>query len=174
MNRIGQILDCFKALEVDDEDGTPLRISLESPLAKEELAKHEESVGAELPDQFRQLLLQTNGMKLFGLAIMPIDQQVLFHHEGIIAFHNWGNGDFDCVATSTSDYPMGAVVFMNHSAAATVLICESLATWLEEVVREIREKGTLLHPSDYQHRDEQGLYRRALDGLNGVACELNS
>ena len=173
MSEIAKVLDDFRGLALEDEDGEPLEVLLESPLAEEDLDRYEQSIGVELPHEFRDLLLITNGMCLFGLAIMPVDQQTYFRDQGIIAFHNWGNGDFDCVAALPSKYNDGTVVFMNHSPDVTARIAESLSEWLEKAVLEIQGKGALLHPSDYREGREQGVYQHVLESLSGIACELN-
>jgi len=173
MSTVAKILDAFSGLTLENEDGAPLGVLLESPLASKELDRYEESIGVELPDEFRELLLITNGMNYFGLDIMPIDQQTYYRDQGIITFHNWGNGDFDCVAASPSQYPDGTVVFMNHSPDVTVALAQSISEWLKKAAREIRSKGALLHPSDYRERREQGLCQHVLEKLSGIACELN-
>ena len=173
MSSIRKTLDEVSSLALEDEDGAILKVSLESPLTIDQLAKYEASIAFDLPCELRELLLVTNGMDYFGLDIMPIDEQSCFPEQGIIAFHNWGNGDFDCIAASPSTYPDGAVVFMNHSPNVTVRIAGSLSEWLERAAGEIRETGILLHPSDYRARREPGLYQHVLASLKGIPCELN-
>ena len=173
MSSISHILDSFRNLRLEDEDGEALAFSLDPALSEAGLIAHEKVIGVRLPGQFRDLLMYANGMRLFGLDLMSTDQQSYFREHRIISFHNWGNGDFDCISTSTSPYPAGTVVFMNHSADVTVRITGLLSEWLEKAVQEIRLKGALLHPADYREKPEQGLYQHVLDNLSGVDCELN-
>ena len=173
MTTISRILDSFRNTNLEDEDGEALEFSPEPALSQAELAVHEQAKGVRFPGEFRDLLMYANGMSLFGLELMPTDQQTHFGEHGIVSFHNWGNGDFDCISISASPHPVGSVVFMNHSPEVTVGIATSLSEWLEKAVQEIRSKGALLHPADYRERPEQGMYQHVLDNLSGVDCELN-
>lgn len=176
MSSISHILDSFRNLRLEDEDGETLEFSLDPALSEVGLIAHEKVIGVRLPGQFRDLLMYANGMRLFGLDLMSTDQQSYFREHGIISFHNWGNGDFDCVATSSSAYPENAVVFMNHSPEVTVKIEDALTKWIDRAINEIRKHGTLLHPADYRTRCAQGagIYEMVLAALDGIRCELNS
>jgi len=173
MAAIEQVLGSFRSMHLEDEDGEALEFVPDSPLGQAELAAYEQAIGARLPEEFRELLLYANGMNLFGLELMPIDQQSYFGEYGIISFHDWGNGDFDCISIAASPHPVGAVVFMNHSPDVTVRIADSLSEWLEKAVQEIQAKSALLHPTDYREQAEDGMYQHVVGSLSGVDCELN-
>jgi hypothetical protein len=173
MATIYHILDSFRNMHLEDEDGEALEFSLEPALSEAELVVHEQATGMRFPLEFRDLLMYANGMNLFGLELMSTDQQTYFSEQGIMSFHNWGNGDFDCISISISSHPVGCVVFMNHTPDVTVRIATCLSEWLERAVQEIRSKGALLHPADYLNSPEQGLYQHVLESLRGVDCELN-
>ena len=168
MSTVAEILDSFRELRLENEDGFESLLELETAASKQEIQSREASWGMKLPGQLGELMQVTNGMYLFGLEIMSLGALDEFPEYGLIAFHNWGNGDFDCVTTSSSKYPAGTIVFMNHSPDVTVKVADSLAEWLTRVVQEERDGG-VAHPMDLQ---EHGVYRHVLDELKGVDCEL--
>ena len=173
MRGIREILAGLHELQVEDEDGDVVRLLVGRPVSEEALQSYEARLGGRLPGEFRDLLAFSNGMNLFGLEIMPVEGQEHFSEQGIISFHNWGNGDFDCIALCSSGHPEGAVLFMNHTPNVLVPISPSLGQWLSAVVDELNEKGAVLHPGDYFVRNEGGIYAHVLESLRGIDCELN-
>jgi len=174
MARIRDILNDFLLLSLYDEDEESVQLILNESASEKVLKEYEGRITRAVPCELRELLAMSDGLDLFGLDIMPIDRQDLFETQGLLSFHDWGNGDFDCVVLAGSCVgPEGSIVFMNHSPEVTVPIAESLEKWLLRVVEEITDKGTLLHPSDYRVRHEQGLYAGVLEALSNRDCELN-
>ena len=104
---------------------------------------------------------------------MSIGEQQYYADHGVIAFHAWGNGDFDCIATLASVHPEGSILFMNHTPHAMAHVAATLSEWIQQAVDEISVRGALLHPSDYLNCDRPGIYRPVLSALSGVDCELN-
>lgn len=176
MSQVIEILNSSQELELENEDGDALELEASTPLSEQDVKDHERRLGVEIPGQLRDLLMFSNGLLLFGQPIMSIQEQQYYPVQGLLSFHNWGNGDFDCIATSASDYPEGSVVFMNHSPEITVKIEDTLTAWLTKAIDEIRTNGALLHPRDYMTNSDsgEGLYGGVLPALAGVDCELNA
>lgn len=171
MTSIVEMLEQAQAIVLDDEDGQPLRLIFEQPCSSEAIDALERSISIRLPLELKQLLEYSNGMSLFGLRIMPLNELSFFPSSHMIAFHNWGNGDFDCISIDSSELS-GTILFMNHEPDVTVRISDSLNTWIRDAIEEISTKGALLHPSDYRHRSEAGMYSSVLRSLCGIDCEL--
>lgn len=176
MSQVIQILKSSQELGLKNEDGDILELEVSTPLSEQDVKDRESRLGFEIPEQLRDLMMFSNGLLLFGLQIMSIEEQQYYPVQGLLSFHNWGNGDFDCIATSASDYPEGSIVFMNHSPEITVKIEDTLVEWLAKATDEIRKYGALLHPRDYMTNPDfsEGLYGGVLHALAGVDSELNS
>ncbi len=175
MSHIIEILDSAMNLELEDEDGNRLKLEASVPASERDLNDREGRLGVKIPLELRDLLMFANGLSLFGQVIMSLQEQDYFSNQGLLSFHNWGNGDFDCVAASSSKYPENTVVFMNHGPEISVKIEDNLTAWFEKAINEIRERGVLLHPGDYipNSNADSGLYGGVLAALEGIDCELN-
>lgn len=173
MKGIVEIIESFRGLDLQGEDDEALELETGQPASEEELESRESTWGLRIPTELRELLLYTNGVELFGNEILAANALDGFPKQGLIVFHEWGNGDFDAVATSPSRYSEGAVVFVNHSPDVTVRITDSLSDWLLRAVDEIGKQSALLHPMDYRNKPSEGLYAHVLDELRGIDCESN-
>lgn len=175
MSELRDILALAFGGPVESEDGETLGFETHASASERQIADCEVRLGTRIPTELRDLLLFTNGASLYGCRIMSLDELHFFPVQGLIAFHDWGNGDFDCIATSTSEYAEGEVVFMNHSPDVTVRVAGSLAEWIAQVISEIKREGVLLHPADYRMRrgKSEGVYGRVLTALKDIDCELN-
>lgn len=172
MAKMKEVIAQIAELTIEDEDGEECEVELEEPASAEEITDISENIplNAELIDFY----LTTNGMLLFSDEIYDLESLDYDNENGIITIHEWGNGDFTCIATQQSKYPEGTVLFMNHSPDVLVPIANSLSDWLLKVVAEYQEKGALLHPADYfRSPQEKGLYRHVIEALRGRDCELN-
>ncbi len=169
MSHMKDIISQIVELTIEDEDGDEIGIELEEPVSAEELEILKEQIP--LNQELVDFLSLTNGMDLFSAELYDTDS--LSYESGVIVFHNWGNGDFSCIATKHSDFPEGSVLFMNHSPDILVLVASSLGEWLLKVTEEYQEKGTLMHPSDYRFRQESGVYSHVIEALRDRDCELN-
>lgn len=83
----------------------------------------------------------------------------------ILTFHNWGNGDFDCLFVG-SEFPKDSIVFMSHSENKLVIVSDSLNNWFADVIGVIKNIGTLLHPLDYKIRGSDGIYKNILKQID--------
>jgi len=172
MPNLKDVISQIAELTIEDEDGEEKGVELEEPVSVEEL----QAVLEKIP--FHKELMEfytiTNGMMLFSVEIYDIESLNYDRRSGVLTIHGWGNGDFTCIATQKSDFPEGTVLFMNHSPEVLVPIVSSLSEWMLKVVAEYQEKGSLMHPSDYDlSPKENGLYSHVIESLRGRDCELN-
>jgi hypothetical protein len=159
MSFILNFLDTYKNKTILDEDENKLSLILNKGATIKQLSDFEKKYNIELPEDFKNLLLYSNGLNLFGVEIRALDEIEYIDDAGILIFHNWGNGDFDCLALN-SKYETGSILFMNHSPDVLMTVSPSLQSWLESVMQEIEKFGVLFHPSDYNCREENGLYAK--------------
>ncbi len=138
----------------------PRRESLR--LAEQRISEWESSNNFQLPDDFREFVARWNGGYLFGMDIVPLEQS-LYMRAGLLAFHNWGNGDFDCLDPSAGKD--SGVVFANHENGQTTQVAPSFRDWLARAIEEKKTRGVLLHPMDYAISNPgfRGLYAHIVD-----------
>ena len=86
MSTICRIFDSFRHTNLVDEDGNVLPFTRKPALPQTQLTVFEQAECVRLPREFRDLLMYANGMSLFGLELMPTDQQTRFAEYGIISF----------------------------------------------------------------------------------------
>jgi cell wall assembly regulator SMI1 len=169
---LGEILDRLGASTARDDYGEPL-VRLRAGLERAQMESLERTLGLRLPRDYAQFLARTDGCELFGLTLMCASEVRLeyYANERLLPFHNWGNGDFDCI-----DFrPRIArpIVFMNHAPEVTVRIARSFEDWLVKIERELTKHGDVAHPRDYRNLTRRGVYEQVLKKLRGVHCELN-
>lgn len=122
--------------------------------AVEALRCVESQLGFDLPRGFRDFYLVTNGCEFFGLHLLETTQWETWPDSTLLGFHAWGNGDFDAI-----DLQTGAVVFVNHRPEAASVVAVSFEEWMEQIIAELSERGTVYHPSDYcMHPNAAGLH----------------
>ncbi len=152
------IIEKYKNLTLFDEDENELSIVLNKCASLSQLEEFEDRNNIKLPEDFRDLLLYTNGLNLFGVEIRNIFELEYIKDAGICIFHDWGNGDFDCLAINES-IETGSIHFMNHSTDVLKKVLPSFRIWIKRVIEEIEEKGVLLHPIDYLNNSKIGIYQ---------------
>lgn len=170
---ISAYMRALSAITVLGPDGEPLCLGLRAPCDPARLAFVEVAFGRHLPEDYRAFLLSTDGCNLFGLNLMPAAEVHALDH-GLLAFHNWGNGDFDAIMWSSIENRY-SVVFVNHNPEHVVRIAASFSDWLSLVMKELLQSpsGEILHPRDYRVRSGEGAYAHVLAALAGRDCELN-
>jgi hypothetical protein len=98
-------------------------------------------------------------------------EEVFASDDDIVAFQNWGNGDYDCVNIGRE--ASGSVWFTNHTPVVRVRIAESVIAWLQSVREELERHESVWHPRDYlNHKNEDGVYATVVRQLAGTQCEL--
>jgi hypothetical protein len=156
---IDQLVQSVVRLRYRDEDGAICVGRKRDPLSAGDISRMAARFGQCLPLELKRLLELSNGVSLGVIDVFDVSKLLWFPRSRLIAFHAWGNGDFDCIACMGSAWPQGSVVFMNHGEQRIEHVAASLSTWLTKVIGELQDKGTLLHPADYALRDEPGMYR---------------
>ncbi len=163
--KIQEILNKYINCVFLDEDGNSLKMDFNDSISTSQLLDFEKTNDLKLPEDLRELLLISNGGNFFGLHILSIDEMMVYSNSGLINFHNWGNGDFDCISLGNI-YKAGTVIFLSHSEYLNFRVSENLGDWLNSVINEIRVNGTLLHPMDFNQRDvEDCLYEKISNKL---------
>ena len=112
----------------------------------------------QLPVDLKELLLYSNGLGLFGTPIQSLEEMELYEDQLLLTFHNWGNGDFDCVSVDRNAR-YGEVFFADHSPDKSTPIGLTFCDWISAVIRETEESGTIPHPMDYSLYDKNGIYK---------------
>jgi hypothetical protein len=161
MQQVIEIIKAYSGKTFLDEDENSLNIKLNEALPFIRIEEFEVLHNIQFPPELKDLLLFSNGINLFGVEILSIESMEFFSVERKIAFHNWGNGDFDVIDET------GQVFFSNHSIESLIPVSSSLSNWIVSVIEEIELKGILLHPLDYSNRkSEEGIYRKLFKYLN--------
>lgn len=158
MNELVKIIETYRRETFFDEDENSLIIELQEGVIIESITKFEKDNDIKLPADLKELLLFSNGVDLFGIHIHSLEEMEYFPHSGILTFHSWGNGDFDCLSVG-GDYPRGTIVFMSHTEDKLALVSNNLIEWFTGVIAEIKRIGALLHPLDYDERESEGMYK---------------
>jgi hypothetical protein len=158
MNRIKAILEEYSSKTLFDEDGNKLSIEKRPPNSIDELRKFEKGYKVTLPQDLIDFLLISNGIKIFGAEIYSLEEMDFFEDKMLLAFHAWGNGDFDCLSVDQGAFS-GTVFFSFHSIDNSISMNISFSEWISKTIREIEHKRVLLHPMDYLIRDEEGMYK---------------
>lgn len=150
-----KFLSNLPSLHVEGEDGEDLVFKGNAGLAPDRIDRWESDRDLKLPKDFREFLLNWNGADLFGLDIKSLESWA-WPDPGLVDFHNWGNGDFDCLDLRKPG--KAPVVFMDHETGCEVVISPSFGAWLRESLGELNSRGTLRHPMDYRDEADKGLY----------------
>lgn len=158
MSELIDLIKLYAGSVLLSEDGEEMTIELMDGATIENIVRFEKDNALVLPAELRELLLFSNGLDLFELQILSLEEMEFFRESEVVSFHNWGNGDFDCLSIG-GDYPVGSVVFMMHSEDKLFHVSNSLQEWFAGVIQEIKREGTLLHPLDYNERESNGIYK---------------
>ncbi len=143
-----------------DEDGNPINIQLKEGVVKEDIITFEKNISIDLPKELKELFAFSNGLDLFGITLCSMEEMDFFEDSQLLGFHNWGNGDFDCISLGGL-YPKGSIVFMAHNEDTTTLVSNDLTSWIEEVISEIKKTGALRHPLEYNKSIIEGVYKNS-------------
>ncbi len=158
MSELIKLLKIYSDKSVLDEDGLKVGVEFNNGSSIDEILKYQDKNSIALPQNFIEILLYSDGIKLFGLEILSLREMWFFLDSNLIAFHSWGNGDFDCLSLG-KEYPKGKIIFMSRSKSSTAVVSDTLENWFKSVINEIEEFGTLFHPMDYNTRNIEGMYK---------------
>ena len=158
MNKIVEILETYSSKVLLDEDGNQLTIEKSEAITVGDLQRFELYHGIILPPDLRKLLMFSNGINVFGVRVQALNEMKFYDSQMLLTFHDWGNGDFDCISVNSRSY-YGSVYFINHSIAKNISMAITISEWISLCINEIQKKGTVLHPMDYLFRHEDGMYK---------------
>nr|WP_319998168.1 SMI1/KNR4 family protein [uncultured Draconibacterium sp.] len=158
MNKLVELLQLFTNKVLLDEDENELKISLSKGASLNAINAFESKNSVTLPVDLKELLMFSDGLDLFGQKILSLSEIEFFVSENILSFHSWGNGDFDCISVNQKKQEE-TIYFMSHSVNDLTPVHTSLSGWVRDVISEIQQKGTLLHPYDFTERNEEGIYK---------------
>lgn len=97
--------------------------------------------------------------------------ELCVYDDDIVAFQNWGNGDYDCVHIGSEHG--GSIWFTNHTPLVRARVANSVADWLQSIRHELSRHATIWHPRDYLgQQNEDGTYAAVVRQLAGTRCEL--
>jgi hypothetical protein len=156
MKDIIEILANYINTTFEDEEGLPTKIETSEGAPMHRIRDFEKRKKIALPRDLMRLLMFSNGINIFGISILPLNE--MDYDQGLLTFHNWGNGDFDCISLEQNN-EFGSVFFMNHSPDYIYFVCHSINEWIINAIQEIQKRGTLFHPMDYNDSEDYGLYK---------------
>lgn len=147
----------------------PLRLVRRPPASAAALAALQARLPLPLTGSWLELLQLSDGIDLFGVPVFGTDLPGDTNPENVadlvrrrlVPFHDWGNGDFDCLDLTKVVEGEPPVVFWNDEHENLFPITHGFAGWVPMAVHEISRFGRLLHPRDYfdaRYADAQGVY----------------
>lgn len=152
-----------------ESGGSPLVTALRPPADEAALAAWLATIPLPLTGTYLEFLRVSDGMSLYGVEILGTvppagtdreDLAEMFKRR-LVPFHDWGNGDYDCVDLTKVIEGEPSVVFYNDEHGNIFPITGGFEKWLPMAVYEVSRFGRLLHPRDYQearYADAQGVY----------------
>lgn len=150
-------------------DGADLRLTRRPPATEAEIAALAARFPLALTGTFVDFLRVSNGMELFGVRVSgagpdpesnPGDWAELVKRR-LVPFHDWGNGDFDCLDLTKSVNGEPPVCFWNDETGNMFPITGGFGRWTRMAAFEVQTHGFLLHPRDYfepRYANAQGVY----------------
>ena len=157
-----------EVLEGEDDETT---CDLDGPATDAAWQRLKERLSFELPGSLRDWWRYCDGGDYFGSIMMCIGEVPAQYTDGFdsVAFHSWGNGDFDhVVASENAPYPVGAVIFYCHENGRHALVTNTLEEWFKALYAEVKSEGGVNHPFDFLqpgNADRQGMYRRVFEEI---------
>ena len=140
-------LDSLSQLEILDADGNRNILEMSPGLSRAQVRKWEISNKNTLPEDYLFFIERWNGGFLYGLEILALEEAHYDNDESLLAFHGWGNGDFDCIGLLPKH--SGQIFFVNHENGQISQVSSSFSVWLEKVIEEKQKHKVLCHPMDY-------------------------
>lgn len=146
-----------------------LRLGRRPPASPEAVEAFLARLPRPLVGSYLDLLRLSDGLDLYGVEIFgvagspntnPEDVEELVKRR-MVPFHDWGNGDFDCLDLTKQVEGETPVAFWSEELGNPFPITHNFERWARSAVVEIERFGRLLHPRDYatpRYADAQGVY----------------
>ena len=150
-------------------DGGELRLGRRPPASEAQIATLCARFPLPVSGTYVDFLRQSNGIDLFGVTVSgtepepetnPDDWGELLKRR-LLPFHDWGNGDLDCLDLTKSVNGEPPVCFWNDEMGNMFPICGGFGRWTRMAAFEVQTHGFLLHPRDYfepRYANAQGVY----------------
>ena len=156
------VLDDVCARSPTSHRGEALAVESNDPLSTEQIAVKLESTGLRVTGSYRAFLELADGMSFFGVSLMGLatkpsilDYPAMLQYQ-LVPFHDWGNGDLDCLDLTKGVAGEPPVVFWDDKRDTTVMICNGFSKWLRMAHEDLERYGKLLHPDDYNSDEFTG------------------
>lgn len=150
-------------------DGDDLRLVKRAPASEAEIAVLKARLALPLTGTYLDFLRVSNGADLFGVKVSgtaPEPETNAGDYTELLArrlvpFHDWGNGDFDCIDLTKAVGGEPPVCFWNDETGNLFPICAGFGRWSRMAAFEVQTHGFLIHPRDYfepRYENAQGVY----------------
>ena len=133
-----------------------------------------------LTGTYVDFLRASDGADLFGVPVLgtrpePVDPEAYGEvvQRRLVPFHDWGNGDFDCLDLTKTVNGEPPVCFWSGEGAELYLIANGFGRWTRMMAFEVATWGALLHPREYadpRYANAQGVY----EGVANVRKTLDA
>lgn len=167
MSLEGWLSECeSRTLRTLDGERRVVRAPAPTP---EALAAYTARLPLPLAGSYAAFLPLADGMDYFGIHISGVtapedtdpDAVAELLRRRLVPFHDWGQGDFDCLDLTKAVGGEVPVAFWSEELDDPFPITHSFEKWLRQVAVEIELYGRLLHPNDYadaRWANAQGVY----------------
>lgn len=142
--------------------GAVLSVQRHAPLSTEDIAARLQAAGLSLSGSYRAFLEVADGMSFFGVPILGIDTKpsildypAMLQYQ-LVPFHDWGNGDMDCLDLTKAVAGEPPVIFWDDKRDTTVMITNGFSKWMRMAHEDLEKYGKLLHPDDYNSAEFTG------------------
>ena len=150
-------------------DGDDLRLVKRAPASDAEIAALAARLALPLTGTYLSFLRVSNGADLFGVKVSGAspepdtntDDYTDLLSRRLVPFHDWGNGDFDCIDLTKTVGGEPPVCFWNDETGNLFPICAGFGRWSRMAAFEVQTHGFLIHPKDYfepRYANAQGVY----------------
>jgi hypothetical protein len=159
----------IQELTLQGRDGGELRLGRRPPATEAGIATLLARFAVPVTGTYVDFLRTSNGIDLFGISVSGTDPDPETNAEDwldlckrrLLPFHDWGNGDFDCLDLTKSVNGEPPVCFWNEEQGNMFPITSGFGRWTRMATFEVQTHGFLLHPRDYfepRYADAQGVY----------------
>lgn len=150
-------------------DGGDLRLVRNPPATEAQIAGLAARFSLPLVGTYVDFLRVSNGMQLFGVRVAGTEPDPETNADDVaelvkrrlVPFHDWGNGDFDCLDLTKTVDGEAPVCFWNDEMGNMFPITSGFGRWTRMAAFEVQTHGFLLHPRDYfdaRYANAQGVY----------------
>lgn len=157
----------IESLSLRGRDGEDLRLGRGPGASEAQIAGFVAQFGLPLTGTYLDFLRRSNGADLFGVTVSGTEpatsdgDRAGLVKRRLVPFHDWGNGDFDCLDLTKAVGGEPPVAFWTEETGDLFPITAGFGRWTRMAVFEIQTHGFLLHPREYldpRYANAQGVY----------------